>query len=214
MPLEEVVQAVRACKFKIDVLQDVLVAFFECAETFDFGFAKLAAAQQSGTVDNWAVPMFFIFGGRRWRSDVEHTVTRFVHDGEAKSALVYFINVNLPNDGCVYNANLGDGIAEELLNPTNEEAEAFLAKVAAVVGPHLAASVAFGNVGDTLIEHSDEDGHLRCNVWNQARTHCLSLRWERGHLDGIVRTGEARAAQEKQAAVLAEVWKEFFKTQN
>jgi hypothetical protein len=42
----------------------------------------------------------------------------------------------------------------------------------------------------------------------------LSLRWERGHLDGIVRTGEARAAQEKQAAVLAEVWKEFFKTQN
>jgi hypothetical protein len=209
-PVEEIVQAVQAGKLKIDVLQNVLVAFFDAAETVDFGFAKLAAAQQSGTVDGWAVPIFFIFDERRWRANVEHTVTRHVRDGQAKSELVYFINVNLPNDGYMYNANLGD--AQELLNSTtNEEVAAFVKSVAAVIGPHLAASVAFGEPGDTLIEYLNEDGRVRWNVWNQANTHCLSLRWEYGHRDGIVRKGEARAAQEKQAADLGDLWKKHFK---
>jgi hypothetical protein len=48
--------------------------------------------------------------------------------------------------------------------------------------------------------------------WNEAGTHCISVRWEYGnHMDIKRSRGEPDAAQTKRAADLLSLWQSHFK---
>lgn len=204
--VEKVIEAFHAGKFRITVFGEVFDAFFDAAmsiDPVDFSFALLGDAFAAKKRKREIIPIFFDYDDRTWRASVEHTVTAYAHN------LVYFINIKLPNDGYMFNGDYADN--NDNFRTEKPDARAF---VIGVLKKATDSAAKAGWVPDFTVSefrYRNEAGRVEWYVWDAAKTHCISIKWEYGNHTSIVRKkGEDDEVQAKRAADLLELWQRHF----